>query len=87
MIRVGDEQLEPQLLEVALRIAARREPVGDRKQSVDLAQPAEKGRARARNVLDADRGGRHLLRAHELGDPVEPLVGDRGHADVRLVRL
>ena len=54
-----------------------REPVEHGEQRVDLAEVAEQRRARAGDVDDADRGGRDLLRADDLGDAVEPLVGDR----------
>ena len=87
VIGVGDEQLELELLEVALRIASRREPVRDGQQRVDLTQAAEERGPRAGDVLHPDRGGCELLRADERRDPVEPVVGDRGHADVGLVRL
>ena len=65
----------------------RREAVRDGEQRVDLAQAAEEGRAGAGHVLHPHRGRRHLLRADELREPLEPVVGDRRHADVRLVRL
>ena len=49
--------------------------------------PPSSAGAGAGNVLHAYRGRRHLLGADELREPLEPVVGDRRHADVRLVRL
>ena len=43
--------------------------------------------AGARHVDHAHRRGRDLLRADDVREPVEPLVGDRGHADVLLPEL
>ena len=45
----------------------------------------EELRARAGDVDDPDRRGRHLLRLDERGEPTEAVVGDRRHPDVRLV--
>ena len=42
-------------------------------------------RAGAGNVLDPNGGGRHLPCSDERRKSVEPVVRDRGHADVRLV--
>ena len=53
-------------------------------QRVDLAEVPELRLAGAGDVLDADRRGGDLLRMHDLGERVEPRVGDRRHADVRL---
>ena len=39
-----------------------------------------------RDVDDADRCRRHLLRADDLGEPVEAVVGDHRHPEVRLLR-
>ena len=85
MIRIRHEQFELELLDVALRISGARETVSDGKQRVDLAESAEKRRARSGHVLHTHCGGCHLLRAHELGEPFQPLVGDRRHPDVGLV--
>ena len=63
VVAVGDEQLEPQVLEIAGRVGAGREAVEDDEQRVDLAQVPEQRRPRAGHVLDADRGRRDLLRA------------------------
>ena len=48
VVAVGDEQLEPERLEVALRVASAREAVGDGEQRVRLAQAAEQRAARSR---------------------------------------
>src|SRR6478735_4191074 len=86
VVAVGDEQLELQCLEIVVRRRAVGEAVEHREDGVDLTEVAEKLRSRARNVHDADRCRRHLLRLDELGEPAEALVGDRRHADVGLVR-
>jgi hypothetical protein len=60
VVAVGDEQLELQVLEVALRIGAWRESVDDGENRVRLAEVAELCGSGARNVDHADRGRRHL---------------------------
>ena len=62
------------------------EPVGDRQQGVHLPQSPEERRTRTGNVLHANRGRCHLAGAHERRETAEPVVRDRGHADVGLVR-
>ena len=85
VVAVGDEELELQRLEVVAGRRVIREAVEHGKDRVDLAEVPEELRPGAGDVDDADRGGRHLLRMDERGEPVEVLVGDRGHADVGLV--
>ena len=85
VIAVRDEQLELERLEVVGRCRPVREPVEDGEDRVDLPEVAEQLRAGAGHVDDADRGRGHLAGGDELGEPTEPLVGDRRHADVRLL--
>jgi hypothetical protein len=85
MIAVGDDHLELQRLEIAAGIGIVREAVEDGEESVRLAQaPGEVGGRRG-HVDDADRRGRRLLRADERREAIETVVGDDGHADVRLL--
>jgi len=48
---------------------------------------ATASRASTGNVLDTNRCRRHLLRSDEIGESIETVVRDCGHADVGLVRL
>ena len=80
----GDEQLELERLQVALRVRSGREAVRDGEDRVHLAQAAEQRRSGAGNVDDADRRRRDLARAHERRQLREPVVRDRRHADVLL---
>ena len=84
MVAVGDEQLELQVLQVAGRISPGREAVEHDEQRVDLAQVSEQRGPGPRNVLNADRRRRDLLRVHDLRQRIQPRIGDRSHADVRL---
>ena len=85
MIGVRDEQLELERLDLAVGIGGAGESVRDREKRIDLAETAEERGARTGNVLHPNGGGSQLLRTHEIGEPFEPVVGDRRHADVRLV--
>ena len=86
VVAVGHEELEPQGLEVVVRTGVTREPVQHGEDGVDLAQVAEELWPGAGHVDHADRGGCDLPRRHEARELLEPVVGDRRHADVRLVR-
>ena len=67
----------------SLRAIARARPAVEHgEDEIDLAQVAEQLRAGPRDVHDAHRGGRDLLRADRLGELTQPVVGDGGHADV-----
>jgi hypothetical protein len=85
VIAVGDEELELQRFEVVVGRRVVGEAVEHGEDCIHLAEVPEELWPGARDVDDADRGGRHLLRMDERGEPVEALVGDRGHADVGLV--
>ena len=87
MVRVRDEQLELELLEVAPRVARAGKAVRDSKERIDLPKTSQEGRTGAGHILDPHCGGCQLPRADERADPLQPVVGDRRHADVRLVRL
>ena len=85
VIAVCDEQLELERLEVVVRCRPVREPVEDGEDRVDLPEVAEQLRTGAGHVDDSDRRRGHLAGGDELGEPPEPPVGDRRHADVRLL--
>jgi hypothetical protein len=85
VVAVRNEQLEPKRLEVVRRRRALREAVEHREDRVHLAQVPEQLGAGARHIDHPDRGGRRLLRGDELGEPAEPVVRDRRHADIGLV--
>ena len=85
VVAVGDEELELQGLEVVRGCRIRGEAVEHGEDRVDLAEVAEQLRAGARHVDDPNRRRRDLLRLDERRQPSESVVGDRRHADVRLV--
>ncbi len=86
VVPVGGEQLERELLRVAAGIARARPPVEHGEDEVDLAQIPEQLRAGPRDVDDAHRGRRDLLRADRLGELAQPVVGHGRHADVVAAR-
>ena len=87
VIAVGDEQLEAERLEIAVRIRVRPEAAQDDEQRVDLAQVSELRVAAAGDVLHPDRRRRDLARVHDLGQRLEAVVGDRRDPHVRLAVL
>jgi hypothetical protein len=81
VLAVGDDQLEPERLEVRWGIRALGEAIEDGEQRVGLPQLARNLRA-TRHVDDADRRRRDLLRADDLCQPIEAIVRDHGHAEL-----
>ena len=84
MVAVVDEQLERERLEIGRGIGIGAEATEDDEQRVDLPEIAELRRGAAGDVLHPDRRRRHLARVDDLRKCVEPDVGDRRDADVRL---
>src|SRR5262249_27656735 len=82
VIAVGDQQLEPKRLQVVVRAPRARPRIQDDEQRVDLAQVAEQLSAGSGNIDDAKRSRRDLLRVLDRRDRLEPLVGNRGPADL-----
>ena len=85
VVAVGDEQLEPRGSRGRPRGRPLREAVEHGQDRVHLAEVPEQLGPRAGDVDDTDRCRRDLLRLNDRRKQVEPVVGDRRHADVRLV--
>ena len=84
VLAVGDDQLETERLEVGGGIGILGEAVEHREQRIGLAKLAGNLRA-AGHVDDPDRRRCHLLRADDLREPVESIVRDHRHPEVRLL--
>ena len=85
VLAVGDDQLEPKRLEISRRVGVLGEAVQHREQRIGLPKLARNLRA-AGHIDDADCSRRHLLRADDLRQTLEPVVCDHRHAEVRLLR-
>ena len=85
VLAVGDDQLEPKRLEIACRVGFLGEAVQHREQCIGLTELARNLRATG-NIDDAYCSRRHLLRADDLRQALEPIVCNNRHAEVRLLR-
>ena len=84
MIAIGDDQLETQRLEIGPGIRLFREAVEHGEKSISLPElTGDLGTSR--NVDDPDGRRGHLLRADDLGEPFEAVVGDDSHPEVGLL--
>ncbi len=86
VVAVGNEQLEAEPLEIALRIGVRRESVQDEQQRIDLAKVAEERCPRSGDIYHANGRRRHLASRDDGCNAIEARVCDRCHAHVRLRR-
>ena len=86
MVAVGDEQLELQRLEIGGRVGAGEKPSSDDEQRVDLAEGAELRRPGPGTSCTRSAAGVTSSPSTTSASALEPLVGDRRHAEVRSSR-
>ena len=84
VLPICDDELETKGLEVGGRTCFLREAAENREQRVRLPQLAG-DLGTPRHVHDPDRRRGHLLRPDDLREPFQPVVGDHGHPEVRLL--
>ena len=83
VLAVGDDELEAERLEVGGGIGLVGEAVEHGEERIGLTKLAGNLRAPG-HVDDSDRGRRRLLRADDLREPVESVVRDHRHPEIRL---
>ena len=85
VISISHDQLEPQAFEIGCGIGVVRETVEHGQQRVGLAKSSRHLDSGARHVDHSNGGWRDLLRADERTEAIQTVVGDDGHAHVRLL--